>query len=325
MESHLARPQISDLQFESKSGKTAEGWPVEQVKAGGLAGLCAYACFYATRKLRPGLVKDPKSLGLDAAYTLIFWTFFPTVAGTDQLCQQFIRRAREAVEASDPLTVISVCDALAEGVDPQHSYTSYLRPVYQAQLVAAARTVQTLADSLLAGAAAGSQLAPVLSLSVENLRVRIAECVAFLEFAGSQAGSSAGAESTATAIPASVRALVRLSATAAVSSSLWSAAKISDIAAQWTHTEAHLFRSIPMAEWIAAGWDKPRYEHAADCTRRFIDHFNATALWVTAEVLAQPTPEERAVVILHFIQVRRRSDNAESSLEFGSSRLSALL
>ncbi|MCV5263811.1 RasGEF domain-containing protein, partial [Escherichia coli] len=40
-----------------------------------------------------------------------------------------------------------------------------------------------------------------------------------------------------------------------------------------------------------------------DAIRRYIDHFNAMALWITAEVLAQPTPATRAATIVRFVRL----------------------
>jgi hypothetical protein len=258
----MDRPAVADLQFESKTGRTPEGWPVEQVKAGGLPGLCAYAGFYATRKLRPGLVKDSKALGLDPSFTAIFWTFWPGFATAEELCRTFIHRAGDALIEGDDFTALSVCDALAEGVDPHFSFMSYLRPTQQAQLVAAVRSILLLAEPRLASHPCPH---PALSSAVENLRVRLAECTAHLEIIGT---CSSGAVFThgAPVVSAPPFSPVQSPASVASSSTLWSSASPSEIATQWTHIEAALFRAIPMQEWIGAGWDKPRYEHAADCT-----------------------------------------------------------
>lgn len=259
----LQRPQVSDLVFESKSGKTPEGWPLEQIKAGGLPGLCAYAGFYSTRRKRPAAVAD-LSLGLDPLYTSIFWTLWPGFCTAEQLSAAFLARTSTAADANDSTVAVTVCDALAEGIDPRQSYVSFLRPAQQAQLLGAARSVDRLVTEAFP---APSDL---LAAASSDLRARIRECCEYLEFLSSQAGATAGAPAVPPLVAVDPASAPRAGQEPAGSgSTIWAAATPSVIAAQWTHTEHHLFRAIPVAEWIAAGWDKPRYEHAADCTRRF--------------------------------------------------------
>jgi len=75
------------------------------------------------------------------------------------------------------------------------------------------------------------------------------------------------------------------------------------LAEQWTLLDHAAFARIPLQEFLECGWDRARYEHCADAVRAYVDRFNAVALWVSAEVLAQPGDEERAAVITRFAQV----------------------
>ena len=75
------------------------------------------------------------------------------------------------------------------------------------------------------------------------------------------------------------------------------------IAEHWTLLDHKAFASIPIPEFLACGWDKPRYEHSADMIREYIDRFNAIALWISAEILVQSTDYGRAAMIVRFIQI----------------------
>jgi hypothetical protein len=80
------------------------------------------------------------------------------------------------------------------------------------------------------------------------------------------------------------------------------------LAEQMTLMDWFLFRDIPLSEFLANGWDRPRcgrvlskarglyalyfglrmlcrYEHSSDCIMRFIDRVNAICLWVESAVL----------------------------------------
>lgn len=75
------------------------------------------------------------------------------------------------------------------------------------------------------------------------------------------------------------------------------------IAEHWTLLDHKAFASIPIPEFLACGWDKPRYEHSADMIREYIDRFNALALWISAEILVQGSDYGRAAMIVRFIQI----------------------
>ena len=76
-----------------------------------------------------------------------------------------------------------------------------------------------------------------------------------------------------------------------------------ELAEQWTLLDHAAFARVPLHELLDCAWDKPRYEHGADAVRRYVDRFNAVALWVSAEVLAQPGDEERAALIVRAVQL----------------------
>ena len=57
------------------------------------------------------------------------------------------------------------------------------------------------------------------------------------------------------------------------------------LAEQMTFMDWYLYHSIPLSEFLANGWDRPKYEHTADSIMRFIDRVNAMCLWVEGSVL----------------------------------------
>jgi hypothetical protein len=75
------------------------------------------------------------------------------------------------------------------------------------------------------------------------------------------------------------------------------------IAEQWTLLDHAAFAAIPLPELLGCGWDKARYEHSADAVRAYVDRFNATALWVSSEVLAQATDQGRAAMVTRLVQL----------------------
>lgn len=74
----------------------------------------------------------------------------------------------------------------------------------------------------------------------------------------------------------------------------WTDVPLAVFAAQWTLLDWSLFASVPVMEWLEAGFDDPRFKHVADGVRRCIDRYNAESLWVANEVLQGATPAARA-------------------------------
>jgi hypothetical protein len=361
----LERPSLAQIQFDYKTGKTTEGWPMEHIKAGTLSGLVSYLCFYATRQRRPELVgKDQKRLGLDPDFCKVFWTMLPTFTTPREVVLELCKFLDVAWADGSTLATVQVCEALSMAVNPINRMFLWLSEHHRAELLYGASTIVSkikLAATVTAGpmgewtprhrSASDGRLdldAPLSAMDAEavlQLENQIAIAKIAMDIASGSGQASPAPTTTILSIlaealtPAKIEAagniggapgkpVERLSLRAlppstigealpqsALSNShyvkldlrtkhshLWGAPYAS-IAAQWTYIEHHLFRAVPAGEWLACGWDKPRYEHAADAIRRYIDHFNATSLWVTAEVLSQDTPEERAAMIVRLIKV----------------------
>ena len=311
----LQRPLTSDVSFDNKSGRTAEGWPVEQIKAGSLYGLTAYACCYATRRRRPHLLnRDQSRIGLDADYCTVFWNELPAAVGIPAIFNElhaYLRSVSSSVapRTSVPLTIV---DGLLVALEPARRHVLWLTPVGQVQLLAHGRVLADALTLAIRGQEGGSTPEEESALDLLETALRAAE----------RAVDAAAAAATS-CVPATNRILQRLFGRVTTADGtpipifsyatdlegadasidyLWDASPAS-IARQWTHMEMVLFHSIPVSEVLVAGWDKPRYEHVADATRALIDHFNAGALWVAAEALAPDAPAERAAVIARWIQI----------------------
>jgi hypothetical protein len=309
----LQRPVVSDVQFDYKSGRTRQGWPLEQIKAGGLRGLVAYACFYACRELRPHLMGDDQNrIGLDPDFCAVFWTElggFASMPEVTSAMRAYVVACRGTGDEAGPLTV---ADGLAYALNPRWRALLWAKPAAQLQL-------------LVHGGALAAELRALFTARDPPHRDEL-DALATLEARLAEAGRAVDAAAAAAAhsVCATNRVLRRVLGEDVRSRSgtlltlpeypsydgelplgaggLWDA-PLPLLAAQWTHIESRLFRAIPPREVIAAGWDRPRYEHAADAARVLIDRFNACALWVTAEVLICPSPLERAAVIARWIQL----------------------
>ena len=315
---NFLRPIVADVQFDYKSGRTAEGWPLESIKAGGLPGLTAYACFYVSRHKRPQLMgPNQNKIGLDPEFCHVFWAELPGFTTVSALIDAMTAYARSPLKTGDRTACLTVLDGLIWALAPQQQYASWLHTVSQVELLAGARKVISAVRETLAATGQGA----LTDLETEALE----EAEAVLKEAGRVADSVASTGCTLVSAPQvdSILASVYGAATrhfppsdpptpvpvasyptdsATAVDSLWGC-PFEAIAAAWTHAEAAAFRSIAFHEWRVAGWDRARYEHAADGVRRFIDHYNAGALWVTSEVLVGSTPVARAATITRFIQV----------------------
>jgi RasGEF domain len=97
------------------------------------------------------------------------------------------------------------------------------------------------------------------------------------------------------------RALQSLAAPDEPTYASWRAVPLPVLAAQWTFQDHALFCAIPVGEMVAASFDDPRSQHAADGVRACIDRYNAQWLWVASEVVAGASPDARAATWLRFL------------------------
>jgi len=325
----LERPSAAPVAFDYKTGRTAIGCPLEHIKSGSLRGLVEYGSFYAARLRRPELAgSNPNRLGLDDEFVSIFWTMLSSFTKPEALGREIAALVESA--AGSPLGVLQLAEFMIAGLEPAHKQI-YRLPVHeQEQLLAIGSRVLSAFHAALAGWDAGSVPAHVLPL-VEECLSRLQHCITTgaslsrgikSSLALSGLGGDGGAAERERCggsliashavdlmaplprLPPTLVPRPRLLPTDLTSAyqSLWHA-PYGELAAQWAYCDHGMFRAIPLAEWLACGWDNPRYLHAADAIRRYIDRFNATALWVTCEVLAEETPEGRAAVIVRFVKL----------------------
>lgn len=314
----LERPVTAPVAFDFKSGRVPSiGCPLEHIKSGTLRGLIEYGAFYAARRRRPELVgANQNRLGLDEDFVAIFWTMLPSFCAVSK----FVREFQAASEAEvSPLGVLQLAEFLVAGIAPSSKYIYRLPPADQIVLLEAAIESAARFQETAATWTADAGAEYVMPL-IEDAIARLTEAAqqGFALAAAIKSGVTLlGAECEGAAEPdclVDYPSLQRLPPTIlprrmllpvdelTAYPSVWHA-PYDVLAAQWTYVEHGMFRSIPLAEWLACGWDNPRYLHAADAIRRYIDRFNAVALWVTAEVLAPDTPSERAAAIVRFLKL----------------------
>ena len=308
------RPVVSDVQFDYKSGRTLKGWPLECIKAGGLTGLVAYACFYASRHRRPELMgPNQNRIGLDPDFCHIFWSELPGFVSVPSVITAMVAYAKTAKleQRTVPLTVL---DGLIWALKPTHHYASWLSTVSQVELLAGARQVIEAVRETLQSLAGGA-LTDIEINALQEAEAALTEASKLSDSLATGGNLFASAPQVDSAlkgiygsvphnqIPGAVVPVVHYPIDGTTTAEVLWALPFDSIAAAWTHAEMRLFRAIPFHEWRVAGWDRARYEHAADGVRRFIDHYNASALWVTSEVLLPDTPAGRAAAITRFIQV----------------------
>jgi hypothetical protein len=347
--------------FDNKTGRTKEGWPVEQIKAGGLFGLCWYLCYYAARKAYPAAVSAAESarLGLDERFVEVFLTMYPSFAKSAAVVDTLSSVLRAAEASGDRGIALGLAAALATAFDPEKRYLARLNAQEATELVGGAAVLLAHAQKIAqrcAGVADSGAPSPVhpleqnaLDLADYRLRTYARRCLdvrvsrgeakgvpafaiqslavaAMLEAEAKEQGLSAEElakqerkyrEAGVLVVPSAVPLQWDLGVGHC---RLWQAS-MEALAAQWTYAEHALFRSIPMGEWLEFGWDNPRYQHQADACRRFVDRFNAFSLWVTAEVLAQPTSTERAAMVVRFVKLAvllRRYNNFSALAEIST-------
>ena len=307
----LTRPVVYDVQFERKSGRTPQGWPVEQIKAGGLLGLVAYACFYASREQRPHLVVDA-SLGLDEQYCDVFWSqlaAFSTVPDVVAAARAYLAACRDNGSTSGPLMI---ADGFSVALDPRRRYLLWWRPTAQIELITAAGALVQELRAIFAAHPNGpytdeSDALEMLSTRLIEARSAVDAVAAACAYSivdsnrvlSAMFGDDVRRRNGGSLIPPST---VIYDAPLELRDGLWSA-PTALLASAWTHIEARLFSAIPPWELLGAGWDRPRYEHAADAARGLVEHFNAGTLWVSAEVLMPHTADLRAGAIARWLQL----------------------
>jgi RasGEF domain len=335
MQLQLERPAAA-VAFDFKSGRCVKvNCPLEHIKAGSLRGLIQYGCFYAARARKPELVgANQNRIGLDEDFNAIFWTMISSVTDFEKVLAEVDVHAKEllvpsATRSTQPLDALQICEFLVSAIDPTATSGRALFRLpyrFQEELLALADGVVDMVEKKTMpsweGDAEATAFVPTIEESVARLKdaMKMAKTLSAIVCTSLASVSPGTAEEgkwepspqTFKDFPALAKlppTLVPRQATLLFPRdirnsypSLWHA-PYDVLAAQWTLIEHGMLRTIPLYEWLACGWDNPRYLHTADAIRRFIDHFNAIALWVTAEVLAQDTPQDRAASIVRFVKL----------------------
>ena len=104
-------------------------------------------------------------------------------------------------------------------------------------------------------------------------------------------GAGAGAQAAAGAAPAPG------------ATSVWGAFSARALAEALALEDWDVFRSIPLAELLEAGWDSDRYQNTAQACQRFNGRYEALSLWVSAEVLGAGGVRQAAAVLVRALQV----------------------
>ena len=76
-----------------------------------------------------------------------------------------------------------------------------------------------------------------------------------------------------------------------------------ELARQTTLVDHALFLAIPPELFLCGAHSGPRTSLAGHPVRRFIDRFNAISVWVTASVLSGRSPDNRAIIYEHIVQI----------------------
>lgn len=303
----LTRPTCTQVAFDPKWTNTPEGWPTEALKAGSIEALVTYACYYSTRKRRPHMVPPGIKQSIDPDYCDLFWRTFSSFATADEVVTEIITLASKAV--SERQLLYQVVDGLSYGCNIRHDYLGYLRPDQQSTIIAGARTAYYTLLSL-------PSLTQEESTALKELNDLLSEAELFVDGTASQGlllgNTRRGAVSVqrllvelsaaiqAGAEPEDIRLTEETPLSIVVASApvYWpgtsfnscapfnllvgSGIPASALAEAWALIDEALFSAIPPREWLACGWDKPRFEHAADGVRAFVDKYNASSLWVSS-------------------------------------------
>lgn len=305
----LIRPDAA-VGIDSKFTNSPEGWPTEAIRCGSIETLISFACYYTSRKLRPELIPKGVRAPIDPEYCASFFSSLPNFSTADAVGNHMVQLLQTAAAKKDTALIVQTCDGIRSWIDPCKDYLLLLRPEHRLHAMTAAfRALDSLADAGPARSPLEAEAAAQLQMQADAASVLI-DALSALD--GSQDASFISAKRIQCRLgfasgvhedpppPSDLASMAQL--LQPVVGGIWSL-EPSVIAEQWTLMDHKLFCSIPLYEFLECGWDKSRYEHAADTIRRFVDRFNATALWVSSEVLVQPSDEHRAAMITRFVQI----------------------
>jgi hypothetical protein len=326
--------------IDSRSQVTAEGWPIEIVRAGSLRALVSLACYYTTRRKRPELLQPGARAPVDQDFVDVFWRSCSSLAPIDAVASAFVAAASAVVVAAvaaggdGGCYALQLCDGLCGGINARADYLGYLTADEQCALLAAAKSVYYMLLPV------SSQLQPADTAdAIADLGQAVADAEAFVDALAARGFVAATSRRTVQAVRAEiVDGIVQSDSPAktgavpgsgAVSLLLGGSVSARALADAWAILDESLFLAIPPREWFGCGWDSPRFMHAADGVRAFVDKYNSSSLWVSTEVLGAGGVSgghiARAAVITIFVQVahhlRRLNDfSGASSVLMGLKR-----
>lgn len=315
----LERPRALSVALDARPARSATGSPTEQLRAGSLRALVAFAAYYASRER--GCAPTDARHAVDVDFVDIFWRTLQAFSSGAAVGLAFVSLARSSEVEGAPLVVASACDALSAGLDARGKpYLGYLPFAQVISLLAASRAVAQI-TAASARRESDPSVARSLTDALTRLEDRIADAEVFLDVAVelggvARGGTAALGAAAATFIVSGRAAPPRVSSldydpvcAVDVSSSgvgggfAWHEVPVRTFAEAWAVADFDAFASIPVGELLSAGWDGPRYKHSADGVHAFVDRFNAVAVWVAAEILAPQSPRDRADRVSRFIDI----------------------
>jgi hypothetical protein len=297
--------------------KTPGGRDVRWVVKSSLPNLAQLVAYYAFRERHPALAEPPSRLPYEDPYLLhVFWLALPHIASPAEAVA-----ALSALASQEPLAPTAAAYVLCMGLNAQASpYLGSLGSGTAMELLAAA---QGFAGTLRARAAQapGSALE---AQALQELEGALAAAAAYLD-AGlalggvplwgtvplMQAVQAAGSSSAGVdALPRvesdpllDVLLLPPSGSSSAEAGSVWAAFSPLALAEALALEDWDVFRSIPLAELLEAGWDSDRYQNTAQACQRFNGRYEALSLWVSAEVLAAGGVRQAAAVVVRALAV----------------------
>ena len=302
--------------------RTAEGRDVRWVVKSSLRNLALLVSYYAFRRRQPALTAPATVLPYEDPDLLhVFWMALPHIATPCEAVAALDALASEGLAQGSALASCAAAYALCIGLHAQASpYLGYLGSGTAMELLAAA---QGYAAGMRARAAPGSLEAQAL----QELDNALGCAAAFLDAGLSLGGiplwgcvpliqavqrAAAGAEPAQQqplpyVEPDPLLDVLRLPTAAtpapASAGSVWAAFSPPALAAALALEDWDLFRSIPLAELLEAGWDSDRYQNTAQACQRFNGRYEALSLWVSAEVLCAGGVREAAAVLVRALAV----------------------
>ena len=67
--------------------------------------------------------------------------------------------------------------------------------------------------------------------------------------------------------------------------------------------EQHIFRKIPIREFLKQAWTKTDDDTKAPELKKMIDQFNEVSSWIQTEIVSQTDVKNRAIIIEKFIEI----------------------